>query len=80
MRASTPASYCDVDSASLVDPQAALAAFRRASPETLRQQAWPWLEKAGFAPSSMPFSRLKTLRRLMQMESNQHIGKIVLTW
>jgi NADPH2:quinone reductase len=56
-------------------------AFKTAIAASLKQKVWPLLESAAIRPvihSTFPAARAAQAHGLM--ESNQHIGKIVLTW
>lgn len=57
------------------------AAFKAGIAQALRQQAWPWLEKGLVRPVlHAVFKAEDAAQAHAVMESNQHIGKIVLTW
>ena len=56
-------------------------AFKSAIARSLRQHVWPWLEAGTVKPvihTQFPAAQAADAHRLM--ESNQHIGKLVLTW
>ena len=56
-------------------------AFKTAIAAGLRRQVWPWLESGRVKPviyKVFPAAEAAEAHRLM--ESNQHIGKLVLTW
>jgi NADPH2:quinone reductase len=55
-------------------------AFKAKIAEALRKTAWPWLESGASSrdPPGLPGRRGGQAHALM--ESNQHIGKLVLTW
>jgi NADPH:quinone reductase len=56
-------------------------AFKTALASAVRQQVWPWIEQQRFKPvihQVFPASQATQAHALM--ESNQHIGKLVLTW
>jgi NADPH:quinone reductase len=56
-------------------------AFKTAIARALRQHAWPWLEKGLVRPVvHAVLSAEQAAKAHAVMESNQHIGKIVLTW
>ena len=77
MRASTPASYCDVDSASLGRPSGPLGGVQGGIARALRQQAWLDGEGAGSPVIHAVFKAEDAAQAHAVMESNQHIGKIV---
>jgi len=56
-------------------------AFKSAIAKALRQQVWPWLE-AGRVKSVIykVFPAEQAAQAHALMESNEHIGKLVLTW
>lgn len=56
-------------------------AFKTAIAQNLRRTAWPWLESGRVKPviyKTFPAAEAAAAHALM--ESNQHVGKIVLTW
>ena len=56
-------------------------AFKAAIAAALREKVWPLLESGAIKPvihSTFPAAEAAEAHALM--ESNQHIGKIVLTW
>ena len=56
-------------------------AFKAAIAEALRAKVWPLLESGAIKPViHSTFSAAQAARAHELMESNQHIGKIVLTW
>ncbi|SHN27095.1 NAD(P)H-quinone oxidoreductase [Rhizobacter sp. OV335] len=56
-------------------------AFKTAIAKALRQQVWPWLEAGRVKPViHQVFPAAQAAEAHTLMESNQHIGKLVLTW
>lgn len=56
-------------------------AFKSAIAAALRQKAWPWFETAQVKPVIFQvFPAEQAAQAHALMESNQHIGKLVLTW
>jgi NADPH2:quinone reductase len=56
-------------------------AFKTAIAKALRQQVWPWLEAGRVKPViHQVFPAAQAAEAHALMESNQHIGKLVLTW
>jgi len=56
-------------------------AFKAAIAESLRRQVWPWIESGQIKPViHSTFDAAQAAQAHVLMESNQHIGKIVLTW
>lgn len=56
-------------------------AFKAAIAQALRQQVWPWLEAGQVKPVIFKvFPAEQAAQAHMLMESNEHIGKLVLTW
>jgi len=56
-------------------------AFKAKIAEALRKTAWPWLESGAVKPVIHEvFPAAEAARAHALMESNQHIGKLVLTW
>jgi NADPH:quinone reductase len=56
-------------------------AFKTAIAQALRQQAWPWLESGKVKPVIYKvFPAEQAAQAHTLMESNEHIGKLVLTW
>ncbi len=56
-------------------------AFKAAIAQALRQQVWPLLERGRVKPViHSTFDAARAAEAHALMESNQHIGKIVLTW
>jgi NADPH:quinone reductase len=56
-------------------------AFKSAIAKALRQQVWPWLEAGRVKPViHQVFPAAQAAEAHTLMESNQHIGKLVLTW
>lgn len=56
-------------------------AFKTAIASSLRQTVWPWLEAGRVKPViCKTFPAADAARAHTLMESNQHIGKLVLTW
>ena len=56
-------------------------AFKAAIASQLRQTVWPWLEQGKVRPViHATFAAEQAAQAHALMESNQHIGKIVLTW
>ncbi|MEO8155957.1 MAG: NAD(P)H-quinone oxidoreductase [Rhizobacter sp.] len=56
-------------------------AFKTAIAQSLRRQVWPWLEAGKVKPVIFKvFAAEQAAQSHMLMESNQHIGKLVLTW
>lgn len=56
-------------------------AFKAAIATSLRQQVWPWLEQGLVRPVvHATFEAARAAEAHALMETNQHIGKIVLTW
>jgi NADPH:quinone reductase len=56
-------------------------AFKAAIAQALRQTVWPWLEAARVKPVVYQvFPAEQAAQAHALMESNQHIGKLVLTW
>ena len=56
-------------------------AFKTAIAQNLKRTAWPWLESGRVKPviyKTFPAAEAAAAHALM--ESNQHVGKIVLTW
>ena len=56
-------------------------AFKAKIAESLRKTAWPWLESGAVKPViHQVFAAARAAEAHTLMESNQHIGKLVLTW
>ncbi len=56
-------------------------AFKTAIAQALRQQVWPWLEAGKVKPVIFKvFPAEQAAQAHTLMESNEHIGKLVLTW
>jgi len=56
-------------------------AFKTAIAKALRQQVWPWLDAGRVKPViHQVFPAAQAAEAHALMESNQHIGKLVLTW
>ena len=56
-------------------------AFKAAIAQALRTQVWPWLQAQTIRPViHSVFVAAEAAQAHALMESNQHIGKIVLTW
>ena len=56
-------------------------AFKTAIAQSLRRQVWPWIESGLIKPViHSTFDAAQAAESHVLMESNQHIGKIVLTW
>ncbi|MBS0608700.1 MAG: zinc-binding dehydrogenase, partial [Proteobacteria bacterium] len=56
-------------------------AFKAAIAQALRAQVWPLLESGAIKPViHSRFAAADAARAHALMESNQHVGKIVLTW
>ena len=56
-------------------------AFKTAIAATLREKVWPWLESGRVKPViHQVFPAAEAARAHALMESNQHIGKLVLGW
>jgi NADPH2:quinone reductase len=56
-------------------------AFKAAIAKSLRERAWPWIEAGRVRPViHQTFAAADTAQAHALMESNQHIGKLVLTW
>jgi len=56
-------------------------AFKAKIAEALRKTAWPWLESGAVKPViHQVFPAAEAAQAHALMESNQHIGKLVLTW
>ncbi|WP_457328799.1 NAD(P)H-quinone oxidoreductase [Rhizobacter sp. P5_C2] len=56
-------------------------AFKTAIAKALREQVWPWLEAGRVKPViHQVFPAAQAAEAHTLMESNQHIGKLVLTW
>jgi NADPH2:quinone reductase len=56
-------------------------AFKAAIAQALRQQVWPWLEAGKVKPVIYKvFPAEQAAQAHTLMESNEHIGKLVLTW
>ena len=56
-------------------------AFKAAIAAALREKVWPWLESGRVKPViHQVFPAAEAARAHALMESNQHIGKLVLTW
>ena len=56
-------------------------AFKSAIAKALRAQVWPWLEAGRVKPViHQVFPAAQAAQAHTLMESNQHIGKLVLTW
>jgi len=56
-------------------------AFKAKIAEALRKTAWPWLESGTVKPViHQVFPAAEAAQAHALMESNQHIGKLVLTW
>ncbi len=56
-------------------------AFKAAIAQALRQQVWPWLEAGRVKPVIFKvFPAEQAAQAHTLMESNEHIGKLVLTW
>ena len=56
-------------------------AFKAAIAQSLRQTVWPWLESGRIRPViHASFAANDAAQAHALMESNQHIGKLVLTW
>jgi len=58
-----------------------LARFKSAIAKSLREQVWPWLESGKVKPVIYKvFPAAQAAEAHALMESNQHIGKLVLSW
>jgi NADPH2:quinone reductase len=56
-------------------------AFKTAIAQALRQTVWPWIEAGRIKPVIFrSFAAADAAQAHALMESNQHIGKLVLTW
>ena len=56
-------------------------AFKTAIAEGLKRQVWPQIESGAIVPVIYKtFEAAQAAQAHALMESNQHIGKIVLTW
>ena len=56
-------------------------AFKAAIAAALREKVWPWLAAGRIKPViHQVFAAADAARAHALMESNQHIGKLVLTW
>ncbi len=56
-------------------------AFKAAIAQALKQQVWPLIESGGIKPVvHSTFAAADAARAHALMESNRHVGKIVLTW
>ena len=56
-------------------------AFKAAIAKALRERAWPWLQSGRVKPViHQVFPAAQAAQAHTLMESNQHIGKLVLTW
>ena len=56
-------------------------AFKTAIAKALREKVWPWLASGRVKPViHQVFPADQAARAHTLMESNQHIGKLVLTW
>ena len=56
-------------------------AFKTAIAKALRTTVWPWLEAGAVKPVIFRlFPAAEAAAAHTLMESNQHIGKLVLTW
>jgi NADPH2:quinone reductase len=56
-------------------------AFKTAIAESLRAKVWPLIESAAIKPVIYKvFAAADAAQAHTLMESNQHVGKIVLTW
>jgi NADPH2:quinone reductase len=56
-------------------------AFKAAIAASLRRQVWPWLEAGQIKPEIFKvFPAAEAAQAHALMESNQHIGKLVLSW
>ena len=56
-------------------------AFKAKIAESLRKTVWPWLESGAVKPViHQVFAAARAAEAHTLMESNQHIGKLVLTW
>jgi NADPH2:quinone reductase len=56
-------------------------AFKAAIAQSLRAKVWPWLSSGEVKPVVFTtFPAVQAAQAHMLMESNEHIGKIVLTW
>ncbi len=56
-------------------------AFKAAIANALRQHVWPWIEQGRIKPViHQRFRAAQASQAHALMESNQHIGKLVLTW
>ena len=56
-------------------------AFKAKIAEALRKTVWPWLESGVVKPViHQVFPAAEAAKAHALMESNQHIGKLVLTW
>ena len=56
-------------------------AFKSAIAQSLKQTVWPWLESGRIRPViHATFVADEAAKAHALMESNQHIGKLVLTW
>jgi NADPH2:quinone reductase len=56
-------------------------AFKAAIAAALRQQVWPWLAAGRVKPViHQVFPAAEAAQAHALMESNQHIGKLVLSW
>jgi NADPH2:quinone reductase len=56
-------------------------AFKAAIAQALHQKVWPWLEAGKVKPVIYKvFPAAQAAQAHVLMESNEHIGKLVLTW
>ena len=56
-------------------------AFKTAIAKSLRERVWPWLESGRIKPViHQTFPAVQAAAAHTLMETNQHIGKLVLTW
>jgi NADPH:quinone reductase len=56
-------------------------AFKAAIANSLRKNVWPWLEAGRVKPVTFKvFPAAQAAQAHELMETNQHIGKLVLTW
>ncbi|MGD9831614.1 MAG: zinc-binding dehydrogenase, partial [Piscinibacter sp.] len=56
-------------------------AFKAAIARSLRENVWPWIEAGRVRPVIFKtFEAAQAAQAHALMESNQHVGKIVLTW
>jgi NADPH2:quinone reductase len=56
-------------------------AFKAAIAQNLRKTVWPWIESGGVKPViHQVFPAAQAAQAHALMESNQHIGKLVLSW